>query len=65
MTIQSRARQHQHSADCEVDRLRLRVQELTAALRGLHDDNVDYLRLNHLSGYDNFWLKAAREALRE
>ena len=40
-----------------------RVDELAEALRGLHDDNVDYLRLNHLGGYDNHWLKAAREAL--
>ena len=40
-----------------------RVDELAEALKGLHDDNVDYLRLNHLGGYDNHWLKAARAAL--
>jgi hypothetical protein len=40
-----------------------RVDELAEALRGLHDDNVDYLRLNHLGGYDNHWLKVARAAL--
>jgi hypothetical protein len=40
-----------------------RVRELEAALRGLYDDNVDYLRLNNLGGYDNHWLVAARKAL--
>ena len=40
-----------------------RVAALEAALRGLYDDNVDYLRLNNLGGYDNHWLKAARTAL--
>ena len=38
-------------------------QRLRAALRGLHDDTADYIRLNNLGGYDNHWMKAAREAL--
>lgn len=42
---------------------KVRVAALEAALRGLYDDNVDYLRLNHLGGYDNHWLVAARKAL--
>jgi hypothetical protein len=41
-----------------------RNAELEAALRGLYGDQVDYLRLNHLGGMDNHWMKAARQALR-
>lgn len=48
---------------CLVDEGISHIRELEAALRGLHDDNVDYLRLNHLGGYDNHWLVAARKAL--
>lgn len=44
-------------------RLQMRIGELEAALHGLYDDNVDYLRLNNLGGYDNHWLVAARIAL--
>jgi hypothetical protein len=40
-----------------------RNAELEAALRGLYEDQVDYLRLNHLGGMDNHWMKAARQAL--
>ena len=40
-----------------------RIAELEAALRGLHDDVVDYQTLNHLGGYDNHWLVQARAAL--
>jgi len=40
------------------------IAELEAALRGLYEDQVDYLRLNHLGGMDNHWMKAARKALR-
>ena len=36
---------------------------LREALQGLHDDDADYLRLNHLGGYDNHWMVAARAAL--
>ncbi len=36
---------------------------LRAALKGLHDDNMDYLTLNNLGGADNHWMKAARAAL--
>lgn len=38
--------------------------EAMAALRGLYEDNVDYLRLNYLGGFHNHWLTAARKALR-
>ena len=40
-----------------------RIAELEFALKGLHDDNADYLRLNNLGGYDNHWMLAARKAL--
>jgi hypothetical protein len=40
-----------------------RVVNLEAALRGLYDDNVLYLRLNNLGGFDNHLLTAARAAL--
>ena len=39
------------------------VERLRSALRGLHDDIVEYQRINHLGGYDNHWMLAAREAL--
>jgi hypothetical protein len=47
----------------DYDALAAKVATLEGALRGLYKDNVDYLRLNQLGGYDNHWLKAAREAL--
>ena len=39
------------------------VERLRSALRGLHDDIVEYQRINHLGGYDNHWMLAARAAL--
>lgn len=39
------------------------VEQQHRALKGLHDDNADYLRLNNLGGYDNHWMVAARAAL--
>ena len=47
------------------------VERLRSALRGLHDDIVEYQRIKHLGGYDNHylggydnhWMLAAREAL--
>jgi hypothetical protein len=41
----------------------LRVRELEAALRGLYNDQADYLTINKLGGMDNHWMKAARAAL--
>ena len=55
-----------HSVMGAVDRemeLRAEVERLRSALRGLHDDIVEYQRINHLGGYDNHWMRAAREAL--
>ncbi len=40
-----------------------RVKDLEGALRGLYEDQVDYLTLNNLGGMDNHWMKAARAAL--
>ena len=47
----------------ERDEARAEVERLRSALRGLHDDIVEYQRINHLGGYDNHWMLAAREAL--
>ena len=55
-----------HSVMGAVDRemeLRAEVERLRSALRGLHDDIVEYQRINHLGGYDNHWMLAARAAL--
>lgn len=45
--------------EIERDRLRQRVEQLSAALKGLHDDNADYARID----YDHHWMVAARLAL--
>ena len=47
----------------ERDEARAEVERLRSALRGLHDDIVEYQRINHLGGYDNHWMLAARAAL--
>jgi hypothetical protein len=47
----------------ELKRLNEKVGRLEFVLKGLHDDQVDYLRLNSLGGINNHWLKAAREEL--
>ena len=47
----------------ERDKARAEVERLRSALRGLHDDIVEYQRINHLGGYDNHWMLAARAAL--
>jgi hypothetical protein len=44
-------------------RLIAAAPDLLAALRGLHDDTADYIRLNNLCGYDNHWMVAARAAI--
>jgi hypothetical protein len=36
---------------------------LTAALKGLHDDEAEYQRINQSGGYDNHWMRAARDVL--
>ena len=51
------------TATRERDEARAEVERLRGALRGLHDDIVEYQRINHLGGYDNHWMLAAREAL--
>ena len=50
-------------AQRECDEARAEVERLRSALRGLHDDIVEYQRINHLGGYDNHWMLAARAAL--
>lgn len=39
------------------------AKTLAFALKGLYDDQVDYLTLNKLSGIDNHWMRASRIAL--
>jgi hypothetical protein len=39
------------------------ARNLEFALRGLYDDNVDYLVTNNLGGLDNHWMRATRIAL--
>lgn len=39
------------------------ARQLHFALRGLYEDQVDYLKLNNLGGMDNHWMRAARIAL--
>lgn len=65
MTMLDEVRKRDATEDAVAGRrwLLARVDELAEALRGLHDDNVDYLRLNHLGGYNNHWMKASRAAL--
>lgn len=38
------------------------ARNLEFALRGLYDDQVDYLVLNNLGGLDNHWMRATRIA---
>ena len=47
----------------ERDEARAEIERLRSALRGLHDDIVEYQRINHLGGYDNHWMRAARAIL--
>jgi hypothetical protein len=51
------------TATRERDEARAEVERMRGALRGLHDDIVEYQRINHLGGYDNHWMLAARAAL--
>ena len=37
--------------------------ELLEALKGLHDDVMDYIKLNGLGGEDNHWLVIARAVI--
>jgi hypothetical protein len=45
------------------DRFEELARTLAFALKGLYDDQVDYLTLNKLGGIDNHWMRAARIAL--
>lgn len=47
----------------DLEELEVLVGKLVEAVRGLHDDNMDYLTKNHLGGENNHWMKAGREAL--
>lgn len=40
-----------------------RIAKLEAIVKGLYDDNMDYLTRNNLGGENNHWMKAARKAL--
>jgi hypothetical protein len=40
------------------------IEELHETLEGLYRDNIDYLTLNNLGGYDNHWLVMARKVLK-
>jgi tRNA C32,U32 (ribose-2'-O)-methylase TrmJ len=46
-----------------IDALKAENERLREALKGLYDDQVDYLTLNHLGGMDNHWMVRARAAL--
>jgi hypothetical protein len=44
-------------------RLIAAAPQMLFALQGLHDDIAEYSRINHLGGFDNHWMKAARAAI--
>lgn len=48
----------------EIERLQAQVEKMRAALQTLHDDNVEYSRLNNLGAENNHALRMAREALK-
>ena len=50
-------------AAAELRRLHEVNQELLEALKGLHDDIMDYIRLNSLGAENNHWLVQARAAI--
>ena len=45
-----------HRADEHIDELRF-------VLKGLYEDILEYQTINHLGGYNNHWMKAARKVL--
>ncbi len=47
----------------ENERLKARLVEGERILRGMHDDNLDYSRRNHLGGENNHYMVQAREWL--
>jgi len=50
-------------AAVELRRLHEVNAELVMALKGLHDDVMDYIQLNGLGGEDNHWLVIARAVI--
>lgn len=61
----NRARQKDMTPLVSLDEAMRLINTLRFALKGLHDDVAEYARINHLGGFDNHWMKAAREALGE
>ena len=47
----------------ELERLRMENEALKTALQDLHDDIMDYSRLNKLGAENNHWLVIARHVL--
>ena len=47
----------------DYDSLARQVAGLREALKGLYDDQVDYLTINKLGGMDNHWMVRARKEL--
>lgn len=47
----------------DYDPLARQVAGLREALKGLYDDQVDYLTINKLGGMDNHWMVRARKEL--
>ena len=39
------------------------MKVMREALKGLHDDNVEYGAINNIAGYDNHWMVYARQSL--
>jgi len=50
-------------AAAELRRLHEVNAELVMALKGLHDDVMDYIKLNGLGGENNHWLVIARAVI--
>lgn len=57
------AEQTMRKAADELDRLEAENVKLRECLRGMHDDNMDYLTRNKLGGENNHWMRQARALL--